>query len=98
MALSYAHGLGETPLIGETIGANLERTVAAHPDRTAIVSCHQNVRLTYSQLNAEVDRLACALIAAGLGVGDRVGIWSPNRVEWALVQYATAKAGIVLVN
>jgi len=95
---SYAHGIGATPLLGETIGENLGRTVAAHPDREAIVSCHQGIRLTYTQLDAEVDRLGCALIAAGMGVGDRIGIWSPNRVEWALVQYATARAGIVLVN
>ncbi len=95
---SYAHGTGTTPLLGDTIGENLRRTAAAHPDREAIVSCHQGIRLTYAQFDAEVDRLARALIAAGIGVGDRVGIWSPNRVEWALVQYATARAGIVLVN
>jgi fatty-acyl-CoA synthase len=96
--LSYAHGASPQPLLGETIGENLERTAAAHPEREAIVSCHQGVRLTYAEFNAEVDRVARALIAAGLGIGDRLGIWSPNRVEWALVQYATARAGIVLVN
>ncbi len=95
---AYAHGVGSRPLLGETIGENLERTVAAHPDREAIVSCHQSVRLTYAELDAEVNRVARALMSAGLEAGDRVGIWSPNRVEWALVQYATAKAGIVLVN
>ncbi len=95
---SYAHGTATTPLLGDTIGENLRLTVAAHPDREAIVSCHQGIRLTYAQLDAEVDRLACALIGAGMGAGDRLGIWSPNRVEWALVQYATARAGIVLVN
>ena len=97
-ALSYAHGVSERPLLGETIDVNLARTVAAHPEREAIVSRHQGVRLTYAQLDAEVERLARALIAAGLGKGDRVGIWSPNRVEWALVQYATARVGVVLVN
>ncbi len=95
---SYAHGIGSKPLLGETIGENLERTVAANPDREAIVSCHQSVRLTYVEFDAEVNRLARALMTAGMGIGDRVGLWSPNRVEWALVQYATAKAGIVLVN
>ncbi|MGH2744447.1 MAG: AMP-binding protein [Thermoleophilaceae bacterium] len=84
--------------MGETIGANLERTAAGFADRPAIVSCHQDVRLSYAQLDAEVDRVGRALLAAGFEVGDRIGIWSPNRVEWALVQYATAKAGVVLVN
>jgi fatty-acyl-CoA synthase len=97
-APSYAHGVGPKPLLGETIGANLERTVAAHPDRPAIISCHQQLRLSYAEFDAQVDQLARGLIAAGLGIGDRVGIWSPNRVEWALVQYASAKAGVVLVN
>jgi fatty-acyl-CoA synthase len=95
---AYAHGASEQPLLGETIGANLERTAAAHPDREAFVSCHQSQRLTYAEFDAEVDRLARALMSAGLAAGDRVGIWSPNRIEWAIVQYATAKAGIILVN
>ncbi len=95
---SYAHGAVPTPLLGDTIGANLERTVARVPGRPALISRHQGVRLTYAELDEQVDRVARALIAAGLEAGDRVGIWSPNRVEWALVQYATAKAGIVLVN
>jgi fatty-acyl-CoA synthase len=86
------------PLLGETIGENLQRTVAAHPDREAIVSCQQGIRLSYAELDAQVDELARALMASGLEPGDRVGIWSPNRVEWALAQYATAKAGIILVN
>jgi fatty-acyl-CoA synthase len=97
-SLSYAAGDRSKPLLEETIGANLERTVAAHPDREAIVSCHQGVRLTYAQLDAEADRVARALLAAGVAKGDRLGLWSPNRHEWAVVQYATAKAGIVLVN
>jgi fatty-acyl-CoA synthase len=96
--LAYAHGADPRPLLGETIGENLRRAAAEHPDRTAIVSRHQSVRLTYAELDAQTDQLARGLIAAGLQVGDRVGIWSPNRVEWALVQYATAKAGVVLVN
>jgi fatty-acyl-CoA synthase len=95
---SYAHGAGAVSLLGETIGANLERTAAQYGDRTAIVSRHQDVRLTYAQFEAEVDRVGRALLAAGFEAGERIGIWSPNRVEWAMVQYATAKVGVVLVN
>jgi len=95
---SYAHGASAVPLLGETIGANLERTAAEFGDRPAIVSRHQGVRLTYAEFDAEVDRVARALLAAGFETGERIGIWSPNRVEWAVVQYATAKAGLVLVN
>jgi fatty-acyl-CoA synthase len=98
MTPSYAHGASATPLLGETIGANLERTARRFPDREVIVSRHQGARMTYAVFDAEVDRVARALMAAGLAAGDRVGIWSPNRVEWAIVQYATAKAGIILVN
>jgi fatty-acyl-CoA synthase len=98
MSGSYAHGASEVALLGETIGANLGRTALRVPDRLAIVSRHQDVRLTYRELDHEVDRVARALMAAGLEVGDRLGIWSPNCVEWMLVRYATAKAGIVLVN
>jgi fatty-acyl-CoA synthase len=95
---SYAHGTSTVPLLGDTIGSNLERTAARVPDRPAIVSRHQGVRLSYAEFDAAVDRLARGLLAAGLQTGDRVGIWSPNRVEWALVQYATAKAGVILVT
>jgi fatty-acyl-CoA synthase len=95
---SYAHGASAVPLLGETIGANLERTAARFADRPAIVSRHQGARLTYAEFDAEVDRVARALLAAGFEAGERIGIWSPNRVEWALVQYATAKVGVVLVN
>jgi fatty-acyl-CoA synthase len=96
--LSYAHGACEEPLLGETIGANLERTVARVPDADALVSRHQGIRYTYAEFGAAVDRLAGGLLAAGLGPGDRVGVWGPNRAEWALVQYATAKVGVILVN
>ena len=95
---SYAHGASAVPLLGETIGANLERTAAQYGEQTAIVSRHQDVRLTYAQFDAEVDRVGRAVLAAGFEAGERIGIWSPNRVEWAVVQYATAKAGVVLVN
>jgi fatty-acyl-CoA synthase len=96
--LSYTHGAVATPLLGETIGANFERTVARFPEAEAVVSRHQGIRLTYAELNEGVDRLARALMAAGLEPGDRLGIWSPNCVEWLMLQLATAKAGIVLVN
>ncbi|MDQ6605619.1 MAG: AMP-binding protein, partial [Actinomycetota bacterium] len=96
--LSYANGAAERPLLGETIGHNLERTAARVPDCDALVSCHQGLRYTYAEFNAAVDAVASGMLAAGLGQGDRAGIWSPNRAEWALVQYATAKLGVILVN
>ncbi len=96
--LSYAHGGGDRPLLGETIGDNFERTVARVPDSEALVSCHQGLRYTYAELNDAVDRLASGMLAAGLQKGDRVGVWSPNRAEWVLTQYATAKLGVILVN
>jgi len=98
MRPSYVHGASATPLLGQTIGENLDRAVARWGDREALVSCHQDVRYTYAELGEAVDRLARALLASGLEPGDRLGVWSPNRAEWVLVQYATAKAGIVLVN
>jgi fatty-acyl-CoA synthase len=96
--LSYAHGAHGEPLLGETIGRNLERTVARVPDADALVSFHQGRRLTYAQFDQAIDRLAGGMLAAGLQKGDRVGVWSPNRAEWTLVQYATAKLGVILVN
>ncbi|HEY6399734.1 MAG TPA: AMP-binding protein [Solirubrobacteraceae bacterium] len=98
MTLSYAHGAFQEPLLGETIGHSFDRIVERHPDADALVSCHQDIRYTYSELGEAVDRLAGAMFEAGLGKGDRVGIWSPNRAEWPLVQYATAKLGVILVN
>jgi fatty-acyl-CoA synthase len=97
-AYSYARGADSPPLLQETIGANLDRTVARFPDREALSSCAQQQRFTYAQLAAAVDDVARGLIAAGLDPGDRLGIWSPNRTEWTLVQYATAKLGVILVN
>ncbi|HMA46848.1 MAG TPA: AMP-binding protein, partial [Frankiaceae bacterium] len=96
--LSYSHGTSLTSLLGDTVGANLERTVAAHGEREALVVRHQGVRWTYAELNTRVDALARGLLAAGLGKGDRIGIWAPNCAEWVLVQYATAKVGVILVN
>jgi fatty-acyl-CoA synthase len=98
MTLSYANGPSAQPLLGETIGRNLERTAARVPGSDALVSCQQAVRYKYAEFDAAVNALASGMIAAGLAKGDRVGVWSPNRAEWALVQYATAKAGVILVN
>src|SRR3954465_8176883 len=95
---SYASGVASKPLLGETIGENLERAVARFGDREALVVRHQNVRLTYAELDARVDALARGLLGAGLRKGDRVGIWAPNCAEWVLTQFATAKAGVILVN
>ncbi|MBV9607149.1 MAG: AMP-binding protein [Solirubrobacterales bacterium] len=96
--LSYAHGANPEPLLGETIPHNLERTIARVPDAEALVCSHQGVRYTYAEFGRAVDRLAGGMLAAGLEPGDRVGVWGPNRAEWTLTQYATAKAGIILVN
>ena len=96
--LSYSHGTAEQTLLGETIGANLTRTAAAFGDRDAVVDVPAGRRWTYAQLDADTDTLARGLIAAGIKAGDRVGIWAPNCAEWVLLQYATAKAGIILVN
>src|SRR5215217_3330183 len=98
MRPSYVHGASQTPLLGQTIGENLDRAVERWGEREALVSCHQGLRYTYAELGEAVDRLARALLASGLEPGDRLGIWSPNRAEWVLVQYVTAKAGIILVN
>ncbi|HYW53638.1 MAG TPA: AMP-binding protein [Dongiaceae bacterium] len=99
MALpSYAHGASPVPLLGETIGDNLDRIARRFPGNDAVVSVHQNRRLTYAHFAAETDRLAKAFLAAGVEHGERVGIWSPNSLEWVLVQYATAKIGAILVN
>src|SRR5215212_8661708 len=98
MRPSYVHGASSTPLLGQTIGENLDRAVERWGEREALVSCHQGLRYTYAELGEAVDRLARGLLASGLEPGDRLGIWSPNCAEWVLVQYASAKAGIVLVN
>jgi fatty-acyl-CoA synthase len=97
-ALSYAHGVCDVPLLGETIGANLARTVSRFPDREALVDVAGGRRWTYGQLSAEVDALARALLALGVAKGDRVGIWAPNLPEWVFIQYATARIGAILVN
>ena len=91
-------GPTDRPLLDDTIGVNLARTVVAHGSNEAIVARHQDIRWTYDEFHARVRRLAEGLLAAGLTVGDRVGLWSPNYAEWTLVQYATAEIGVVLVN
>ncbi|WP_091098947.1 AMP-binding protein [Nonomuraea pusilla] len=96
--LSYSSSTAGTPLLGETIGENLERTAARFGAREALVDVPTGRRWTYEELNADVDLLARSLLARGVAKGDRVGIWSPNRAEWVLVQYATAKIGAILVN
>jgi fatty-acyl-CoA synthase len=95
---SHAVGATHPPLIEETIGRCFEAVVDRLPDHEALVSCQQGLRYTYSQLNREANRLASALLRAGLRTGDRIGIWSHNNAQWLLTQLATAKVGIVLVN
>ena len=96
--LSYSHGTSETPLLGETIGANLARTTERFPTAEAMVDVPSGRRWTYQQLAADVDSLACGLLDLGITTGDRVGIWSPNCPEWTLLQFATAKVGAILVT
>ncbi|MGE5132247.1 MAG: AMP-binding protein [Gemmatimonadota bacterium] len=95
---SYRHGISDLPLLGETIGENLRRVAAMFPGREAVVDVPTGRRWTYARLDADTDALARGLIAAGMRKGDRAGIWSPNCAEWVLLQYATAKAGVILVN
>ena len=98
MSLSYSHGASRTELLGETIGANLRRMAARYPRAEVMVDAPTGKRWTYAQFDAETDVLAAGLIGRGLMAGDRVGIWAPNCAEWVHLQYATAKAGIILVN
>ncbi|MDV3221617.1 AMP-binding protein [Intrasporangium sp.] len=96
--LSHTRGEADTPLLEQTIGDNFDATVARFPEREALVDVAQGKRWTYAALQADVDRLARALLAIGVTTGDRVGIWAPNCSEWTLVQFATAKIGAILVN
>src|SRR5438270_7200477 len=96
--LSYVHGAGDKALLGEPIFQNLRRTAARVPDREALVVPHQGYRAPYRELVQQSELLAQGLMARGVAKGDRVGIWSPNRYEWVVVQYATAAMGAILVN
>ncbi len=95
---SYASGTWDAPMLGDTIGDNFDRTVAAHGDRDALIDRGSGRRWTYRELAREVDALATGLLGTGITKGDRVGIWAPNCAEWTMVQYATAKIGAILVN
>ncbi|MFK4049866.1 AMP-binding protein [Acinetobacter venetianus] len=96
--LSYASGTSSQPLLGMTIGEKFDQACQQYADQEAIVSSHQNRRLTYRELQQEVEAFACSLLKLGLKKGDRLAIWSPNCVEWTVTQFAAFKAGIVLVN
>jgi fatty-acyl-CoA synthase len=95
---SYAQGASAVPLIGDTIGAYFDKAAERWADRPALIVTQQGIRWTYAELNARVDAFAAGLLALGHEPGDRVGIWSPNNAEWVVTQFATAKAGLILVN
>src|SRR6266852_1617015 len=96
--LSYVHGASDIPLRGEPVFSNIRRTAARVGDHEALVVAHQNYRATYRELVQQCEQVARGLMARGVVKGDRVGIWSPNRYEWVIVQYATAAMGAILVN
>lgn len=96
--LSYAHGISDIPLLGETIGENLKRITLQFPDQEALVVPYQNYRVTYRQFWDQTTQIAKGLVSMGIEKGDRVGIWSANRYEWVILQYATARIGAVMVN
>lgn len=96
--VSYTGSVADKPLLGDTIGANLSATVAKWPDRTAVVDVLAGRPYTYSEFGGLTDSLALSLLADGVKIGDRVGIWAPNCVEWMITQYATAKIGAILVT
>ena len=96
--LSYAYGTSNQPLLGMTIGEKFDQACQQYADQDALVSVHQNVRLTYKQLQQQVNAFACSLLKLGFKKGDRLAIWSPNCVEWTITQFAAFKAGVILVN
>src|SRR5258708_18450138 len=95
---SYTNGTSDTPLLGLTIGDMFDQTVEKFPDHPALISRQQDIRLTYRELQAQVNQCAKGLLHMGFQKGQRVGIWSPNRAEWCITQFATAKLGAILVN
>src|SRR5690606_1229984 len=97
-AWSYVSGTSDAPLLGLTIGDMFDQIVAQYAEHEALVVCHQALRYTYRQLQEAVDRCARGLMALGLRQGERLGIWSPNRAEWTITQFATSKIGVILVN
>ncbi|KQT24027.1 AMP-binding protein [Chryseobacterium sp. Leaf405] len=98
MQLSYVHGASDIPLLGETIGNNLKQTAEKFPNQEALICVHQNYRATYQEFYNQTTAVAKALIFLGAKSGERIGIWSTNRYEWVLLQYATARIGVILVN
>src|SRR6202035_212195 len=96
--LSYVHGASGTPFIDDTIGVHFDRIAERFGDRDALIVRHQQIRWTYRQLKERVDAFAAGLLALGLKRGDRIGVWSPNNAEWVITKFATAKAGLILVN
>jgi fatty-acyl-CoA synthase len=97
-APSYVHGAVDAPLIGETIGRNFDRAVARWGEHPGLIVRQHAVRWSYAELAERVEAFAAGLLALGLAPGDRIGIWSPNNAEWVVTQFATAKAGLILVN
>jgi fatty-acyl-CoA synthase len=95
---SYVHGVSQTPLLGETLGACFDRIAGEHGSQDALISSYQGIRCSYRELHAVVERAARGFIGLGVERGDRVGVWSPNRAEWLICQYALAKIGAIMVN
>ena len=96
--LSYVCGVGDEPLLYKTVAAVLEEAAVRWGEREALIVRHQNIRWTYRELDEAADRLAAGFLHLGLVPGDRIGIWSPNRYEWVVTQFASAKAGLILVT
>ncbi|HQT79736.1 MAG TPA: AMP-binding protein, partial [Rhodopila sp.] len=97
-APSYMHGASDQPMLGDTIGVHFDRTVAKWGHRPGLIVRQQGVNWTWAELAERVEAFAAGLVALGLQPGDRIGIWSPNNAEWIITQFATAKAGLILVN
>lgn len=96
--LSYTHGATDKPLLGQTLGQNFDQACEQFGTQLALVSRHQDLRFTYTELKDQVDRVACSLMRLGFAPGERLGLWATNCAEWTIIQYAAAKAGLILVN